>query len=57
MQEKQQPEATDVEQGDDESASGFQVRCWIVHFPQVSTQMLIYFIMMLDAVNVEKFDM
>ena len=32
MQEKQQPEATDVEQGDDESASGVQVRRWIVHF-------------------------
>ena len=32
MQEKKHPEDTDVEQVGDESASGVQVRSWIVHF-------------------------
>lgn len=42
MQEKQQPEATDVEQGDDESASGVQMRRLIVHFGKDSIKMLFF---------------
>ena len=42
VQEKQQPEATDVELGDDESASGVQVRRWIVHFGKDCIKLLFF---------------